>query len=1635
MERPVNSQAESSRSVSADEKPEPDQAAFSDKEQLKKDLSGSYLSDLDFQLELEDEIQEDFSKTKNPKLRDSLLDLRARGENSLRDLSSQMVKLFNSNKLVVRLRDNYIAKRGRHIFKEVFVNNELAQPDDYDQFIKMIQSDFWGTSSEAGQAARNADQALGEIARCFPEKTDEILKVWPTLFCRDFSFSRHSGFSPFINQINFQEYSHLTESGEKVDYIKKSDDFVALSCLTDFDFNSPSKFNVPDIDVPLEVEKRLDSIVARYPGLKEIPSGNVENLLFRFASRYPERILTDSRRVDFIFRLWINNASRLDFPLAIAGRLKTCSEAEGDLIFKEVAGATHVNNLSWILDQAPVSKKTFKAIKEGAFLLSTPRLLIDLKREYNRGQDVSEKKLDLMIKGADNLGHKGVLIFISNLIVGYPSSSQGIDEAAVEKILVQALKVAGNCFDLEDLHGLSELMKRHQWSDNLKNKVFAANNIGVRTLNSIFGDSTQEHEWLQNEPELLGSLEHTFYERARSNEIRHYFYEVLDNKRKTDNFDALAKSYGQSGELFDLEEIKNLFLSNRIERKYLPYFINGLPIEQVLSGIDAVELSRDDKHWLLENTIKHGQGFKDSRILEKLFELEDPKNLDRRRELIDDIINQTLVKTDDRNVYEVAVNLFSDFWEDFLSLAEMNYLRQEIMVGALNLEDNYVVQELVFKDPKEIKKLFPDEEKRREYLSSLLDKLTNNMDDNHCLTLVFVYFGNEEIFSILEESYLQGVEEKIFSNSILKLSHDFLKLLPSMNARQEEAFKNSFLENYTVVSGRSSGDLRNLCDELSLEGRFFRYQDICRVFYLKLLKDPDLDSYEINRLFNEKIIFGDKEIRTELLKNIFRWPKIDGVRLLEALASRKGQPEGDLLAAEEVKKISTLTVSNRGLSPRFWRGYLASSKEDPAFYLDADLFRVGLDNLGEDCFNDSDENLVAFIRALSQGEFEFSRDDEKEIIRKTLLYYTKNVNRLEVLYRYSPELTEEIMAEDLERNLYQFFKANIKYSGDFYDKLIDQALKLDYRIEAIKNFLDHLQKGNSWEEIPKLKNKLSQLSVNERTEVMGLFLKYDLLTASEAKEFYQQAMTSASDNVQEQILISINIIGSLLSNHNNIDSLENFLDEPRPRDVENLKDISNFIEKYQSGSKGRGIAVMLFAREFLPERSLEEVIGRVAGSLKKYEEILQKNSYQNIPSGFRASIGMEYEITSSTARGYQEATSRDSLANDIELLSEAARIGSGNDAVHEIATRPTDNPYLMILEMKLIHELEYIDFNFNRSENYQKGARGFHLTLGGEKGLAANYETNFLQNAIVAASWGGVQAGETGHKVNGGRGVSIRNRDVSSSNNVAFFEEKTGAVELRSLSIDKQETWQRAVTTAFNGAIAIQAFKDSLRLSSLKVLELLETDEGRENIDERLNNETEPVKELTKAWIELISRVDGDIKKHNTSFLDQETFGYLDRDQVWVDSKDFGGEYNRDRFRSVVASIDPTVSLEEYAKTMEIDDQEMFGSFNVSLSDKLTKLNNLYLKPGVTAVKEDKESRSVFKGDQANARSMLEITKLGNQEFEGYDDNLLEKTIFDSAGEKRKGYYYLQGASEQMLTHAIQRALLDFNSRVEQLVN
>lgn len=1607
--------------------------------ELENNISSDYLNNLNSQINLEEEIVEEFSKTKNDNLRESLLDLRKACEESLKTISSKIVELFNSNKLVVKLRDVYIEKRSVRICRELSVENKLAKVEDYDSFLKLIQSDFWGSSANAEDAIYRANHALNSIASRFPEKRKDILEIWPELFSRETSCSTEA-FNRQIINIKDEEYNVIESYDEKMNYIKSCDDFTALTCLA----NINSASNVSE-----ETIKRLDSLISKHPNVKELPE-IITNQLFSVCLKNPEEIMSDARRIDFLFNLWINKISISSSRLAgtamvpiFADRLQNCTKEEADKLLKMLLAHWRSSYISddfkWLIELLPLDKSHVKLINKHKNSVGDE--LLSLNKDKVLDKNIEGREYELLLETVKSLQGREEVIFLSNLIINYPNQRLGIDEGKLENILNVLLEAHRERFDVDTLHCLTELMSRCYWPDNLKKIVYSANSIGANTLNKIITDlDDTSFNWIRNNSLLINQLQIDFHKKAQNNDLRHYFYNVLDGKQQSDNLDDLIKSYGRSNTDLDFEEIRGLFLDNRIDRKYIQYFIGN--ISNILAGLNNGLISEEDKAWFLESAIKYGRADGAIEILRSLMSSGAIDNQEKRQNILNSLSDNILLKIDNYNSNNarqgsqnlptsVSVQLFNQDLLDILSEEELSDLRKKIMNGALSFSNSENTTLLTLCDRENIAKVFPEEGERGEYLAKLFEKLVIDQNNRQYYTVMSFYFKKPELFSGLDDAYKLELENKIFDLNITDRSSAFLTLLSDMDARQKEHFVSCFENNFKVAEADTNA-VNNFCGSLPYSEAFNNNKEIYTRIYLKLLNDPDLKSAEASVLFNEKVIFSDNKIRDAFFDNIVRWPGVDGNAILESLASLRDNDKSFSLSSEEVKKISTSVMENRGLSPKFWKGYLQSNKENPTFYLDETIFKIGIKNVGSDCTGESGEEIVNFIKSLSESEFKFTGDDAEMIIRKSFKT-SSNSDRLEAFYKYDQDLTENILVE--ENYFISALNANIGYSDEFNHKLLDYIVNNNFSSTYVDKFLNYLKKNNNLAMVAEFKKSLLKLSRDRITTSRMALLNYDFLDVAESKKFYQEITSSSSDNVRTQIINSIDVIGSMLSNRDNLEQLGQFLNKPRAEDIANLKNISDFIEKYSKENKGRSVAVMLFAREYLPDRPLEKVLERVADNLREYGEIIENNSYKNIPEGFRASIGMEYEITSSTAKGYEELTSQTSLKNDIARISQAARIGSGRDAVHEIATKPTDNPYIMLLEMKLLHDIEYIDLNFNRSENYQKGARGFHLTLGGEKGLLVDSETNFLQNALIAASWGGVQSGETGHKVNGGRGVSLRGRDANQSNNIAFFDKKTNSVELRSLSIDKEETLQRAVTTAFNGAIAIQAFKECFSRGSLDALALLETTDGQKRIDETLDSKDKKIADLAKLWLGLITQVNGSVKRHNESFIDNEMFGYLDDNDIWVDAADFGGEYNKERFNSIIENIDPTLSLKEYAKTTEINSEDFFKSFSVDLSDKLIKINNLYLKPGIVSSDIKGKKTDISKGDQTNAISMLETTKLGNSELEYHDDYFLDKTVFDTAGEKRNGYYYLQGGSELMLTHAIQKSLMDFNLKIEKILN
>ena len=1631
---------------------------------LESELTNSYEKELDSSLKEQEKLSEDLSNDSYAKNSselfsiglESLKNLGALGENALKTLSAETARFLKNNFLMIKLRSSYIEKKSKSLTKRLEKNTESVSKEEINNFLKTIKAGYWDGGSEVNDLAFNASRFLETLYNKKGEQfSEEIADVWPILINQSGISPDHSYWGNFLENEAIKLLSLMRE-----DIIENREHALTLIDEIDNDFIALELINnIPGRDDVFNksILKHIDNIIESYPNFKALPL-HIFKIVQSVAADYPNLILADSRRRQFLLSSWLywrkerpsrNSSSAAPLFIGdVAEYNKEETKKIADKLFSNWTGLSNDNDDSLILHLSIDEKNLEKAVKKYSNLKDDSLIKlkqISLKQEKSRDGESNSVLLTSLLEVARETcaAGKDPAIFLSYLINNFPNEKRGIGEKELEDILKELLTDQSKKFDLAELKVFQAVFEDHNWPENLQEFVFNRNRVASSDLNEIITGSDEKYAWIRNNKALFLALERSFYKHGKKNDRRHNFYNVLDGTAKTNDFDSLIKGYADSIEHCDAQELITIFINKGVDKKYVPLFTDGIYLvhlyEFLSESLKAGRINKDDYLFFFELAFEHGNPYLAPEVIKKI--KNDGLLDDKQLELFLEKLSDNVVNYFDKEIFRdggyrreaVVGNFLSNDYIDCFGDKANDYIRKTIDGMIKSDSSDSIPVWLLNGHLGAINSAYPDLEERKAIVEKSLLKLSIGSNENN--KFFDLYFHNREFFSILDDDKRNKIEENIFLKNIKIKSDYFLENLSEMSEDQRKTFERIFLSNFNYASFNCDNFFSILASE-----DYFIFPEITASFYRKVLGDKNIKSNIARVLFNINVFRQFPDIEKMFIDNLSRWTDFDGVGLLNAYVL-PDVPGQSLLDYEKVKFVSENTIKSHGLSIPFWRGYASSDKNKPAFYLDANLYELGLKNIGDALTKERSGEIVNFMKELESSEFGLNKNQKIHIIRSAFREMNGQdiVEKITDFYNYDPLLAEEAFSDYVSTGyLEQFLDCSINFSPDF-NKLLLKAGLSDITAYNIHCLAPHFKRNNNLEALATIKKAVDSLKKNNDNvwNCKKVLFDLDLLDAKEAHALYKE-VSSNDNNVRQQILQSIDIIGSVLSNAENINKLDVFFDKKSPERITDLQNIAAFMSRYLKENKGRTIVTMLFAREYLPDRKLEEVVEKVALYLNKYEKILEENSYKNIPEGIRASIGMEYEITSSTAEGYKALTNED-LSSDINKLSEIARIGSGKDAVHEIATRPTDNPYLMLLEMKLLHDLEYVDLNFDRSEKYQKGARGFHLTLGGEKGLTVDRDTHFLQNVIAAASWSGIMTGETGHKVNGGRGVSMRGRNPEDNNNIAFFGKKTSSVELRSLAIDTQETLQRTVITAFNGAIAIQACRQYLGLHPVEIIEKMQEENGRQELDKKISKAGERERGIINAWLDLIEETIKTTESHNSEFLERESYGYMDDKEVWVENDDFNGRDNKERFESIVHNIDPTLSLEEYCQRTVIEKDELFSEFNVGLSDKLIKINNLFIKPGIKYVSEDKEreikkEKRVFKGDHANAISVLKSTKFDNSTLEYKDEDYLKKTVFDTAGDKREGYYNFQGGSERMITHAIQRALLKFNREIEKIV-
>jgi hypothetical protein len=438
--------------------------------------------------------------------------------------------------------------------------------------------------------------------------------------------------------------------------------------------------------------------------------------------------------------------------------------------------------------------------------------------------------------------------------------------------------------------------------------------------------------------------------------------------------------------------------------------------------------------------------------------------------------------------------------------------------------------------------------------------------------------------------------------------------------------------------------------------------------------------------------------------------------------------------------------------------------------------------------------------------------------------------------------------------------------------------------------------------------------------------------------------------------------------------------------------IKSFKENY--GGKGEKL-IALAAAAYGYEKSNENIF---LNKLEEIEKILNLYHPENIPEDCKVSMGIEYEVGRSIERNYS-AGSYKGYVEDMANISKAADISRGRDAVWEIATKPTTNPYLLITEIKLLQDANMLDFNF---EKYANAARGFHLSLGGESGLSAQSgDMNFLQNILTFSGYTGLLLGK---EVNSVKSIYSKSLDSAGITN-------TGErVEFKGMGGDSFEQFEKTIITAHNVAIATQLEKKYQSGVELNTLQ-----------EKLILTEYKKLKDETVLAI----------KQHNESFLETEFTGsFVDAQGNYheMDILGIGDSYSQKRKEYLGSE---NVDLNEEQKKYIIG-QDIFDPTTASSVNAITRANNLitFKKPILPAEYfEGKRIKDQYKGNSSYPLNSMKDENKNDLPGKAQD------SIFERNGKIREGYYALQGTSTEMITHKLQILINNFNKAMDELIN
>jgi hypothetical protein len=474
--------------------------------------------------------------------------------------------------------------------------------------------------------------------------------------------------------------------------------------------------------------------------------------------------------------------------------------------------------------------------------------------------------------------------------------------------------------------------------------------------------------------------------------------------------------------------------------------------------------------------------------------------------------------------------------------------------------------------------------------------------------------------------------------------------------------------------------------------------------------------------------------------------------------------------------------------------------------------------------------------------------------------------------------------------------------------------------------------------------------------------------------------------------------------------------ETLPQEIQEI--LKDFESQY--GKKGKHLVALAIATYGIENPALFNQ------KMRQVEKVLNKYNHENIPVDSKVSMGIEYEVTESIGLAYNEISPL-SYQKDIEIISESSNIGKGYGGIYEIAPKPNYNPYMLMAEIKLLQDAEFFDFNF---EKYSQAARGYHLSLVGDRGLKIDENIYFLNNVLTMTQLTGIIAGK---EVESTKPICKKGFEPFSDS-----IQKGNRCEIKGMATDSVEQFEKAIITAHHAGIAIQ-LSDKYLWNSTQLFEVLP--KSPEEFEKMLTREhlllkpfeTDQERDIVYEWVKLKELTKNAVEEHNESFIDAEFNGYVFTPEGdYIDTSEHITYENKKRLGE--KNIDP----KDFQNKVQLKVDDLFIDQQPEFVNALSKINNFFLFKNLVPGDEqyfyikqpDGTEKAIL--NLSNAQSFFE------KRDEGYivrDDKYTKKdSIFDTNGEYRDGYYNVGSASEEMIIHKSQILLNHFNKNMLKLL-